>query len=347
MTETLEVDYAALDDPGEAERRAKRWKSLDPYPDVHEALLSSEHIKAYVKQTAMIHPFYDDRERMKPASYEMRPGGSFIRWDAEDKHVQQIKPGVSLVLPANSITFVQTESMIRLPDFIAMRFNLRIKHVHRGLLLGTGPLVDPGFQGHLLIPLHNLTSAPYTITSDEGLIWIEFTKTSHASVCRSDLHEQPNEAFGPIPEGKTNKPVEYYFEKASGNRPIKSSIPDVITEVRKKASDAQKDAKDARRANQIFAGIGFIAVLGVFVGLLSFLNGVDANQRVSDRAASEAKFDAKRSLDEVAQLKAEVQARRSTPSADVSSRTPTDFEGRLSDLEAALAKLLAAGVKAR
>ena len=52
----------------------------------------------------------------------------------------------SYVFPENSITFVQIESKIRLPNYIALRFNLRIQHVHRGLLLGTGPLVDPGFQ---------------------------------------------------------------------------------------------------------------------------------------------------------------------------------------------------------
>ena len=50
--------------------------------------------------------------------------------------------------------------------------------MHRGLLVGTGPLVDPGFRGKLLIPLHNLTLDAYEIRGDEGLIWVEFTKTS-------------------------------------------------------------------------------------------------------------------------------------------------------------------------
>ena len=59
---------------------------------------------------------------------------------------------------------------MRLPNYIAVQFNLRITHVHRGLLLGTGPLVDPGFHGKILIPLHNLTSEKYIIRADEGLI---------------------------------------------------------------------------------------------------------------------------------------------------------------------------------
>ena len=64
----------------------------------------------------------------------------------------------SFELPPNTISFIQIEPKIRLPDYIAIRFNLRITHVHRGLLLGTGPLIDPGFSGIPLIPLHDLTS---------------------------------------------------------------------------------------------------------------------------------------------------------------------------------------------
>ena len=44
--------------------------------------------------------------------------------------------------------------------------------------MGTGPLVDPGFEGKLLIPLHSLTADDYEIEAGEGLIWVEFTKLS-------------------------------------------------------------------------------------------------------------------------------------------------------------------------
>ena len=83
-----------------------------------------------------------------------------------------------VVIAANSIVFVECDLDFRLPDFLALRFNLHIRHVHRGLLLGTGPLVDPGYWGKLCIPLHNLTDEDYLIPRTEGLIWIEFTKTS-------------------------------------------------------------------------------------------------------------------------------------------------------------------------
>ncbi len=60
-----------------------------------------------------------------------------------------------------------------------MRFNLQIEHVHKGILLGTGPLINPGFTGKLMIPLHNLTNNDYYIKCGEPLIGVEFTKLSY------------------------------------------------------------------------------------------------------------------------------------------------------------------------
>ena len=153
----------------------------DPFPSVPCSLLSSAAIHDYVRLTGMLHPYYPTA--LKSASYEAHITGRFIWWDEHDrKHDNEIGRGDPCVLPANSITFVQAEPLFRLPDYIAVRFNLRITHVHRGLLLGTGPLVDPGFEGKLLIPLHNLTSSKYDLDTKEALIWIEFTKTTYGGV---------------------------------------------------------------------------------------------------------------------------------------------------------------------
>ena len=157
--------------------------------------MSSEHIKAYVRETGLIFPFRDDTGRLKSASYEVCAGGQFIYWDEDgNKITAPITPDGTFTLPPNSISFVQIESQFLLPQYIGVRFNLRITHVHRGLLLGTGPLVDPGFHGGLLVPLHNLTSDEYTIRGDEGLIWVEFTKTSHEAT-RAPVRNPPKDKF--------------------------------------------------------------------------------------------------------------------------------------------------------
>jgi deoxycytidine triphosphate deaminase len=295
--------YAATD--VEAQRRADEFREHDPFPEIPAALLSSEHIADYVQATGMLWPFYPDKERLKSASYEAR-AQRFIRWDIDGrKIITDLTKEAKYVLPENSITFVQIESKIRLPDYIALRFNLRIRHVHRGLLLGTGPLVDPGFKGDLLIPLHNLTSEPYEIDGTEGIIWIEFTKTSH-NLQKSSARS----SFFPIQQRKTNVGFEYYFERANNNNPIQSSIPQAVKEAREKSREAERSARAARRTNRWFAGIGVVALVGLVIALLSYFEqshssimSTYSQASTASERASEAMANAARALDENREIK--------------------------------------------
>jgi deoxycytidine triphosphate deaminase len=309
---TLETDYAQTD--AEAVCRAKRFWDLDPFPDIPPALLSSEHIKAYTKQTSMIHPFYEQRDRLKSASYEINPGGQFIYWDDKgNKITQNIAKGETITLLANSISFIQLESDLQLPNYIAVRFNLRITHVHRGLLLGTGPLVDPGYHGKILIPLHNLTAEKYVIRADEGLIWMEFTKTSHRT--RTQATRGPFLCeFDGIEIRKNNKSPEYYFDKANKNLPIQSSIPQAIASARNLALAADRSARRAERTVQIILGIGVVtiaaAVVGLVVGLFQYFEAGRANAIAAyslasgiGNTASEANASAKKALSDLDGLK--------------------------------------------
>jgi deoxycytidine triphosphate deaminase len=297
IVDPLNVAFATNDEAGaeEAKRRAREFRTIDPFPDLPPALLSSEHICDYVRVTGLIHPFYPTHDRLKSASYEARPK-RFIRWDNDGrKIVTELKERESYELPENSITFVQIESKIRLPEYIALRFNLRIRHVHRGLLLGTGPLVDPGFTGDLLIPLHNLTSEKYVVKSDEGIIWIEFTKTTH------NPWKYPSQgAFYSIEPHKTDVPFQTYFERANANNPIQSSIPSFIRDARDLARAADASAKRANRTTRIFASIGFLAIAAMIIA--------GANLAVSVvRDAAQALAEARRALSENESLRRDLE----------------------------------------
>src|SRR5260370_27852024 len=153
-------DFARTDE--QARLKFEKHKSLDPFPDIPPALLNSADVADYVCATGMLWPF--DLDNRKSASYEIPLHGKCLHWDdAGNKQVEQIiGPDDEFCLKANSIAFVTVEPMFRLPDYMALRFNLKISHIYKGILLGTGPLVDPGFQGKLSIPLHNLTTNDYT-----------------------------------------------------------------------------------------------------------------------------------------------------------------------------------------
>lgn len=136
---------------------------------------------------------------------------------------------------------------------------MQIKHVHRGLLLGTGPLVDPGYWGKLCIPLHNLTDEEYCIPADEGLIWIEFTKTTTIT-----------DHVGRPPLGRKFDNIKDFLYKASSSYSvgIRSSIDGAIE---RSADRAEKAEEAAKSANRKVGGIGFAAGLAGAIGLTGIL----------------------------------------------------------------------------
>lgn len=238
----------------------------DPFPDVPCALLSADHITKYVLETGMVAPFDGEVYKkcpLKAASYEGKIGNCAYIFEKGISHPKKIFDGADeyLKVPANSIIFVECDKNFRLPSFIAVRFNLQIKHVHRGLLLGTGPLVDPCFWGKLCIPLHNLTNEDYYIPKTEGLIWIEFTKTSSSPT------------LGRPPSNTNLDDIKKAIEDAARQlRPefspiaIRSSIPDMVETANQKASLASTSASNSEAAAK---SMRTWSLVGVFAGAIS------------------------------------------------------------------------------
>ena len=133
------------------EWRNHEFYTFDPFAEeIQPALLNSADIKKYVDKDCLIERDAFDDKRLKTASYEMRFLGELHSWDMKkdgtlDPRCMKIRCGDAVKLPGNSITYLWMEEKLLLPEYIAARFNLHIRHVHKGILLGTGPMVDPGF----------------------------------------------------------------------------------------------------------------------------------------------------------------------------------------------------------
>ena len=290
--ETGDLSRAASSEE-EFDARAYKFLQSDPFPSVPPALLSTAEILDYDRVTGMsgILDGIKD-EHLKAASLEIFIGGEYVYWSGKKKIKKTLtKDDVFLKLPANSIVFVQTSNSFRLPEYIAMRFNLRITHVHRGLLLGTGPLVDPGFRGRLLIPLHNLTSSDYLLDTRKALIWAEFTKTSaHFERLSPQAASLVNLTGGKRPVNsienyKKNVPPDEYLFKAGGGYPIASSIPSAVRSARRDA----KQAQEATEKVQAWArGFGLLAVLGAVLGIAGIVNTTWSLVHTAGTAASNA-----------------------------------------------------------
>lgn len=259
-------EFAQADE--EAGQRAEAWATCDPLESVPAGLLSSAEIDDYVRITGMIHPY--DRAALKSASYEMHIGGRFIYWDENERKFDEVidrRQRRYVILPPNSITFVQVEPQFRLPNYIAVRFNLRITHVHRGLLLGTGPLVDPGFHGKLLVPLHNLTAYEYYLDTEKALIWVEFTKTTFGFVPKESAASRERH-FAPFPLINRNLTADEYLFKARGGQPIISSIPGAIARAERSAAAA---AGSVNRLKRWATGIGVVSIIAGLLALASLM----------------------------------------------------------------------------
>ncbi len=248
----------------------ERFRGKDPFPEIASALLNSADISDYVAAAGMLCPFRP--KKLKSASYEIAFLGKCVYWDEDGKkRVRIIRPGQEFLLKRNSIAFVTLEPVFRIPDYIALRFNLKITHIYRGILLGTGPLVDPGFMGRLSVPLHNLTNNDYTLTGGDDLIWMEFTKISkHKRWDSTEKLANQEGLYHPFPPDKNLPDVEYYLRKADPHRPIRSSIPEVT-----------KEAVEAGKAVRFFTAISILAVLAIGVTLANFFNTNDSYLRDS------------------------------------------------------------------
>ena len=244
--------------------RNHQYYKVDPFAEIQPALLNSVDIKKYIVDAECLVERDDFVEsRLKAASYEMRFLGKLYDWNmTTDGRLQRRCRNVccddEITLCRNSITYLWMKEKLLLPEYIAVRFNLHIRHVHKGILLGTGPLVDPGFFGNLLIPLHNLTDNNYKLIGGEGFIWVEFTKVS----------KHVPGSLKSFPSNKDITDPEEYMEK-SGIREcgVQSAFKGTLDKAKKNARDARIEANRFKRTGYIAIVIGGLAITATIVGI--------------------------------------------------------------------------------
>ena len=272
-------------------------KSADPFPEIKPALLNSADIVDYIAATGMVHPFKPTIKSLKPASYEIAVGKEILYWTVDGKEVNktELKDSDSIPFKKNSITYVTISPRFQIPDYIALRFNLCIKHVQRGLLLGTGPLVNPGFVGRIEIPIHNLTNNNYYIKPGEPLITVEFTKISPNSHWdKPDKEKSYNRQGVYVPNSKPKdlRPYEFVFNALPSNiDKVQSSIGKIISDTQKEIKISENNIKSVKDEHdkligkiQTFGGVGLFVLFVAIVTLFNQTKSVvsDANKYVAD-----------------------------------------------------------------
>lgn len=264
------------------ESRFEKYKALDPYPEIEPSLLNSADILAYINTTLCIDPF--DPKCLKGASYNVKILGEVIYWDEDGKKQSVLleKEGDFFDLSPNSIAFVTVQPTFRIPYYLALRFNLKITHIYKGLLLGTGPLVDPGFVGKLSIPLHNLTSNTYRFSAYDELITMEFTKMSSNVLWNEKSHASSVKYIEN--NIKPNRRVSEYIGKAlqkDGLNTVISSIPAAMLESKKFVAQAETEVQKAQKTVDMQGKIAIFAMCGLVMTCIGF--SVNSVNKANDR----------------------------------------------------------------
>ena len=255
----------------------EKYRSLDPFPEIQPALLNSADVYDYINTIGMIWPYDDDQ--LNGVTLSLRVGDIAVYWDDKNEKVKKdIKTDKEFRLKSNSIAFIQILEELRLPAYIIVRFNLRVTITYRGLLLGTGPIVDPGFVGKINIPVHNLTNNDYVFAHGEPLIEMEFTKISandkwikpisdDAKEPKSGEYKKWKPRFDNLETDKRD--IDYYLRRANQGNRIQSSLPPLV----KKVDKSVKTVTNHLRGYNIFLIFSFVGLLAVIAQMINIFKG--------------------------------------------------------------------------
>lgn len=243
-------------------------KAVNTYDDTSnptDGMLSSPHIAFYVDKYGIIENY--DEKCLGPATYHMRIGGNVLTWEKGKKveftlgKVENKNKNIrtKLELRPNSLTFITTIEKFNLPKDIIARFNLKSKLVHEGLLLGTGPIVDPELKANLLIPLHNFSSQDVTLHYGDKIISVELTKTLNPD---EQLNPDQEKYFKYVDNKSRIFDFEKYRKRIGGKR--------VESSVSSKFDEYDETIEGYKSRLRLFSWVGGITLFSALIGLAIF-----------------------------------------------------------------------------
>ncbi len=106
---------------------------------------------------------------------------------AEEKAKCEVAPG--------EVVFVMTEETLCLPHDIFCQLSNKRKIGHGGIVVLGGFMVDPGYQGHLIFGLYNVSSAPYPLKPGKKLAAGVFYRTDSISDSGAGFVPEPLKDF--------------------------------------------------------------------------------------------------------------------------------------------------------
>ena len=209
--------------------------------------------------TITIDPF--DEKQVQAASYDLRVGNQGAT--ASSKKLIDIQAEGYLLLKPGDFAVAITLEKICLDAQHVGRFGLRSKYARKGLIATTGPPIDPGYEGRLIIGLTNPTPNSITLSYKDDFLMVEFHK----------LEEPSTKPYTGKYQGKVElrpEDIEMIVETES------MSISEILTTLNSLSKNVGSLATDVKiltsnmKSFRWTVGIG-IAVVGIIVAASNLL----------------------------------------------------------------------------
>ena len=150
-------------------------------------------IAACQKGDILISPF--DEEQTEAATYDLRVGEKGAT--TSTKKLVNIKESGFLLLQPGDFGVLTVLEELRLGPQYAARFGLRSKYARKGLIATTGPQIDPGYHGRLIVGITNLTPKRVSLPFKDDFVSVEFHRLEEPTTKPYDGPYQDKLDLGP------------------------------------------------------------------------------------------------------------------------------------------------------
>lgn len=156
-------------------------------------LTNEQIVEAQRKGDIVIEPF--DADQVQGATYDLRVGEQGAT--TTSKKVVNIREAGYLSVQPGDFAVLTVLEILRLSPQYVGRFGLRSKFARKGLIATTGPQIDPGYHGRLMIGLTNLSPKPISLSFGDDFLSVEFHRLQEASTKPYNGPYQDKLSLGP------------------------------------------------------------------------------------------------------------------------------------------------------
>lgn len=207
----------------------------------------------------VIEPFDDGQ--VQAATYDFRVGNQGAT--TSTKKLIDIKKEGYISLAPGDFAVVTVYEKIELGAQYAARFGLRSKYARKGLIATTGPQIDPGYRGRLIIGVTNLTPKPVSLPYKDDFVSVEFHKLEEpAAEPYNGPYQDKYELGAEEIESITESEGMALSEVLTTLRSLSENVGALTTDV----TQLTAEFRSYKWSTPIVVGLG-IAIIGIIVAI--------------------------------------------------------------------------------